>query len=304
MWEHKRIDVEQSSLEWYEHRMHYRNASETAIIMGLSPWISPLMLYNQKKGLELQHENAAMAHGLNHESDALNALNLRYPHHDFAPAVYAYGPYSASLDGITPDIGMAAEIKCPVKGRLSSLWKSVQSGIIPPYYRVQIEQQMRCADASESLLWVWCASSQTGLESPIFEQDNALWNRIQDAWELFQTCLDTHTPPAPTHLDSVARTDPEWLTLARQYHHAKQALEAAQQEVDQISERIKLTSKGSKQYGAGMTVTRYLKKGNVNYKAIPELKALNLDHYRDAPSWQHRITLDENYDSESNLRIT
>jgi hypothetical protein len=37
----------QSSAEWHEHRRKHRNASETPIVLGVSPWRTPYQLWPQ-----------------------------------------------------------------------------------------------------------------------------------------------------------------------------------------------------------------------------------------------------------------
>lgn len=43
--------------------------------------------------------------------------------------------------------------------------------------------------------------------------------------------------------------------------------------------------------GHGVTVTRFFKQGNVEYKRVPELKIVNLDRYRAAGRVEVRVTV-------------
>jgi len=45
-----------------------------------------------------------------------------------------------------------------------------------------------------------------------------------------------------------------------------------------------------KEQDAGVSVTRLWKRGNIDYKKIPELKVLELDQYRGSPREEARIT--------------
>jgi predicted phage-related endonuclease len=38
------INLVQGSAEWHEHRRLLRNASESAAVMGISPWVTPYQL--------------------------------------------------------------------------------------------------------------------------------------------------------------------------------------------------------------------------------------------------------------------
>ena len=53
----------QGSPEWHEHRRKYRNASETAVVLKLSPWLTPYQLWQQKLGLIEQEVTAAKLAG-------------------------------------------------------------------------------------------------------------------------------------------------------------------------------------------------------------------------------------------------
>ena len=57
------VRMVQGSPEWHEHRRKYRNASETPVILGLSPWQTPYQLWQLKLGLVEQEVTAAMRHG-------------------------------------------------------------------------------------------------------------------------------------------------------------------------------------------------------------------------------------------------
>ena len=47
----------------------------------------------------------------------------------------------------------------------------------------------------------------------------------------------------------------------------------------------------SREHGAGVTVTRYWKAGNVDYKKVPQLRGFDLDRYRGKAREEIRLTL-------------
>ena len=124
------IKLEQGSAEWLEHRKLYRNASETAAVMGESPWVTPYQLWELRTGRREQETNYAMRRGSALEPAAraaYEALTGRV----MQPRVVVDGEYSASLDGITFDGSLIVEIKAPLKGRDSKLWQAVEAGDVP-----------------------------------------------------------------------------------------------------------------------------------------------------------------------------
>jgi len=107
------IKLEQGSAEWLEHRKHYRNASETAAVMGESPWVTPYQLWELRTNRREQETNYAMRRGSSLEPaaratyEALTGCVMQL-------RVVVDGDYSASLDGITFDESMIVEIKAPL----------------------------------------------------------------------------------------------------------------------------------------------------------------------------------------------
>ena len=113
----------QGSAEWHEHRRQYRNASETPAVLGVSPWMTPYQLWQIKLGLAEPEVTPAMLHGTQLEPQARAAYEA-LTGHVMQPLVLVDGEYSASLDGITLGGERVLEIKCPFKGRDSTLWKA------------------------------------------------------------------------------------------------------------------------------------------------------------------------------------
>src|SRR5436190_7817693 len=88
------VKLMQGSAEWHEHRRRHRNASETPIVLGLSPWTTPYQLWMYKLGLVVPEVTPAMLHGTQLEPAAraafeqLTGLAVR-------PQVVVDGEYSA-----------------------------------------------------------------------------------------------------------------------------------------------------------------------------------------------------------------
>jgi len=119
----KIVRMLQGSPEWHEHRRTHRNASETPVLLGLSPWQTPYQLWQVKLGLLEPIVTPAMRHGSGLEALARAAYERRTGH-VMQPLVVVDDKYSASLDGMTLGGKRIVEIKCPVKGRDSTLWKT------------------------------------------------------------------------------------------------------------------------------------------------------------------------------------
>ena len=134
---------EQRTPEWYAARKDSIGASESSAIFGLNPYESLNRLILKKCGVtkegDQQRMKAICEHGVKYEQ-IIQEMYCR----DKNTTILEFGslPHqspelsmvTASPDGITPN-GCMLEIKAPVKRAIT--------GIPPPYYWVQCQQQMQ-----------------------------------------------------------------------------------------------------------------------------------------------------------------
>jgi predicted phage-related endonuclease len=98
------------------------------------------------------------------------------------PLVMVDGDYSASLDGLTLAGDRIVEIKCPLKGRDSTLWKTIAAGRLPEHYQYQVQHQLMVTKADIADVFVF-----DGTEGVVFPiaPDPSCWPRIHEAWHEF-----------------------------------------------------------------------------------------------------------------------
>jgi putative phage-type endonuclease len=171
------VNLVQGSPEWLEYRRSMRNASESAAVLGISPWVTPYQLWLLKTGRREQAVNAAMLNGTALEPEARSAYELETGH-VMQPLVMQDGDYSASLDGITLQGDLIVEIKVPMRGASSSLWRAVEAGQVPGHYSAQIQHQLMVSGATTAHLWVF--DGARGLLRAI-ERDESAMATIRDA---------------------------------------------------------------------------------------------------------------------------
>ena len=280
------IDLPQGSQAWLDYRLTMRNASETAAVLGVSPWCTPYQLWLLKTGRAQTKANAAMLRGTGLEP----AARLAYETETgtiVQPLVLQDGLYSASLDGMTLQGDLIVEIKCPYKGQASTLWNDVLAGQVPDHYAAQVQHQLMVSGAQLAHLYVFDGTE--GLLRPIEPIDHA-FQRIRDGWDQFQVYLDTDLPPPLTDADVVQREDADWAAAASAFAQAKQAADLADGVVIKARESLVALARHPKEQGAGVSVTRFWKAGPVNYKAVPELKGVNLERYRGKLREEVRVT--------------
>ena len=281
------IQLKQGSQEWLDYRRNMRNASETAAVLGVSPWMTPYQLWLLKTGRTESKATAAMQHGTDMEPAARAAYEAETGS-IMQPLVLRDGLYSASLDGMDLDGQLIVEIKCPFRAQDSELWRQVKAGQVPDHNTAQIQHQPMVSGAKLAHLYVFDGTQ--GILRPMEPIEHA-FQRIRDGWDWFQVFLDTDTPPPLTDADTVMREDDDWVAAATAFTQAKQAADLADVAVTQAREALLALALHPKEQGAGVSVTRYWKAGAVNYKVVPELKGVNLENYRGKLREEVRVTL-------------
>lgn len=182
-----RHDVAPNTPEWLELRKQYRTASEAAIVLGISPFQTPINFKLVKAGLKKQYYNSAMRRG--HELEA--QVRQHASDHfglDFKEQIWSRAGYLASLDGIDGDT--LVEIK--VSDRT---YNDLLDGEVPEYYFAQIQQQLFCSPATKGYLYVYSPSRDAYIMSSPIEEMPMYMESIAEAWEKFDAMeIDEHTP--------------------------------------------------------------------------------------------------------------
>jgi putative phage-type endonuclease len=280
------LKVVQGTPEWHAHRAAHRNASETPAVLGVSPWVTPYQLWLQRTGRVAPGVNPAMMRGTQLEPVAREA----YEHltgNVMEPLVLADGDYSASLDGMTLDGELILEIKCPVKGQESELWRGAQGGKLPEHYQWQVQHQLMVAGASLAHVYVFDGKTGILLELQPRQED---WCVIRDGWDRFMRFIAEGTEPPLMDRDTVLRTDSEWAGAAEAFLAAKESADTAIARLDDTKVALARLAKHTSEKGAGVVVARYWKAGPIDYKKVPELAAVDLELYRGPAREEVRVT--------------
>jgi putative phage-type endonuclease len=283
----KIVQLTQGSQAWLDYRLKMRNASETAAVLGESPWTTPYQLWMLKTGRSVSQSTAAMRHGTDMEPAARAAYEAQTGN-IMQPLVLQDGPYSASLDGMDFDGQLILEVKCPYRRQASALWNDAVVGVVPAQYRLQVQHQLMVSGAALAHLWVY--EGTQGLLLPI-ERDTVAMERIRLGWDQFQGYLDSDTPPPLTDADTVQRHDAAWTAAAAAFANAKAAVDAADAVLAQAREALVGLARHPKETGAGVSVTRFWKAGNVAYAKIPALKDIDLNQYRGSSREEVRVSV-------------
>ena len=202
----KKVELEQGSLEWHEHRSKYKNASEAPALMGTSSFMTRRQLKDEKNGEGKPFVgNIATEYGNKMESVALAKVSelLRI---DLDPCGWVNGEYSASLDAYGVDDegwSVKVEIKCPFQKTKSKLWKTVEKDEIPDQYYWQLVHQDMTVPTDRSYFFVYIDDDNYVLLPFVMNQGDDVV--LKANWDQFEECN-----PDPEFIE---RTDEEFGTL-------------------------------------------------------------------------------------------
>jgi len=129
-----------------------------------------------------------------------------------------------------------------------------------------------------------------GLLLPV-TPDPASWAQVRSAWDAFAACVEKAEPPPLTERDVRVRDDAEWLQVATTYRELRTAYEELGMAVEEAKAKLVALTSHAKEQGGGVSVTRLWKRGNIDYKRVPELKGVDLEPYRQASRDEVRVTL-------------
>lgn len=279
----KIIDLQQNTSEWHTLRRKSIGASDCSVIMGNNPGKDEYTLFQEKMGLHSQVENEAMRKGKELEPIALAKLNEESKV-EFKPCVIQSSERSwqiASLDGYHPETGMV-EIKCSLK-----LYSQAQQGIIPQMYIDQMQHQL-CVTGLP-MCYYYAFWQDNGVTIEVKRDDVYIANLVEKE-SIFYERMVKFDPPEPKHKEM---TQSDWLyeadiyqRLCKQESEVKKLKEASKQRLIEIG--------GGNAKGAGISLTKVIRPGVVNYNAyFDQLGEVDLEPFRSEPIEYWVVTKDK-----------
>lgn len=276
------VNLEQGTSSWLDWRREVVTATDSSIIMRKNPYKDPLTLWKEKMMIKPPDPvNSAMARGSYLEPKARDYFQeltgLRLP-----PVVFEHPSYSwmaASLDGYD---GMhLLEIKCPGERVL----EECRNGNIPEYWYIQVQHQLAVTGLEWAYLFIF--DGNEGFYKEIVLDKNLIERMIEEEKEFYRR-MQEFDPPPEKYLQ---RSDDAWLKQANNYATAKIAYDEAKRSLEREKDKLVALSGSSSTEGCGVRVCRFYSKGQIDYKSIPEIKALDLEKYRKPGSERINVTL-------------
>lgn len=278
-------NMEQGSSEWKSFRRDHITSTDSSIIMGLNPWVTPLQLWNKKITGEETKENYAMRRGTAMEAKAREWATEMIGV-DLEPAVVVSSEHEwamTSLDGTAPEHKVLIEIKCPGEKGM----EKARNGEIPEYYKCQCQHHLMVTGYSRCHFINF--DGESGVITIINRDESFIQEMIKKEMEFLYMLRDFVAPEA-TERDFQPRLDDSWHIASLRYIKAKDELKRAEEEVERTKNVLIELSRDTNSQGCGVKLQMIFRKGVVKYSDIPELKNVNLEKYRNKPSGYWKLT--------------
>lgn len=282
----KTVQLQQGSPEWLAFRRERIGASDTPAIMGKSPFKTAFDLWEEKSLGREGRKSAAMTRGSLMEQEARDWYNRTYGT-NFQPAVGIHEENDwmmASLDGYDPEKNFHLEIKCPGEATI----ESIASGNIPEYILWQVQHQLYVNGLEKAVLLTYNQSRQ--IETCLFRDQSMIDDLVASSKVFYFDYLVAMIPPLLKDADSEERTDFLWECLAEERQGINLQLEELKIQDEKNRQAMIEAAAGRPCRGFGVSLTKCIKAGSIDYKKIPQLKSLDLEAYRKPPVEYWRVS--------------
>ena len=276
--------MQQNTQEWLELRKNYIGASDAPVILGVSPWRTPYQLWQEKLGIgKAQAENSAMRYGKEMEEPARRAYEA-YTGNLVSPEVVFHPEKKfmmTSLDGLSFDRQIAVEIK----NSNQDDHQTARNGKVPEKYYPQVQHQLACLNLN--VLHYFSYRSGDGVLVEV-ERDHAFIDRLyQEEGNFWDRVLNLDAPDL-SERDYVKIEDEDFIRLASEWGNLTKQLALLEKKEKEYRAALIAKADGHNAKGNGISLTKIVRKGTVDYKKVPELIGVDLEAYRKKPveSWR------------------
>ena len=261
------IDKEIGSEEWHEYRNNRIGASDSACILGISPFKTAKQLYHEKVDGIKQKSNFAMRRGLDREEEARcwfedhTGINVQPVLVEHPLLEWKF----ATLDGMSTDGKTVLEIKwCNVK-----VHELAKQGQVIDYYYSQVQSQIECVGV-EFGYFLSCHEKNGSVDFvliKVLRDGEYIKNLLKLEQSFYYDHLLPKIPPEPSDKDCplISSCGPDFDVMCKEYIKINEQIK----ELTEIKEDIMsyLKSKiGSSGCSASYSLKKSVVKGSYDFK--------------------------------------
>lgn len=239
------VNLDQNTREWLQFRKSRIGSSDAPIIMGISPWQTPLQLWQKKTGriVDEQLTTFPVLRGQKWEPAARARYELKTGM-ELPPTVKVHSRYKfliASLDGFSEEDQIICEIKC-LTGRKT--FDEAKAGRVVDHYYSQIQHQLLVSGAKEAHFFCVLIGKQGNQEAIIDEAlvivkpDEAYQKDMLVKLIDFYNCLVDDRQPVLTERDFLEADDQSTVFLFSKIKPIKQEIARKTAMIDKLAEEV------------------------------------------------------------------
>jgi putative phage-type endonuclease len=265
----------QGTETWKAWRLKVIGASDCPAIMGVCPYKTQYQLFEEKMGLREPPVNSAMRYGSENEEKARNEFIdmlgvIVVPYVTVHPKI----PYmAASLDGRSTDGKVIVELKC--NGDKNH--NIAKEGNIPPNHYAQMQHQMEVCGLPDCYYFSYQPGDTVMIK---VKRDQGYIDDLLKKEAEFWECIENFTPPPLTKRDYQFKADPTWCDIASDWVATSKELKKLKEKEEDLRDALISLSHGQSSIGGGIKLSKRVRRGAVNYDAIPQLDDVDLNKYR------------------------
>jgi putative phage-type endonuclease len=271
--------IQQNTPEWLAMRKNYIGASDAPPIVGVSPWTTPYQLWQEKLSLTKEGQKTGAMHRGNvleeparHLFESMTGL-LTAPEVKFHPTIKYM---MASMDGIDVEGKSIVEIKCPNKQDHAI----AEAGEIPEKYFPQLQHQLEVCELE--MAYYFSFDGETGVIVKVFRDEKYIKELLQKEKEFWE-CVQELRQPNLTPRDYVQKSTPQLISQTNLLKDIRKQLKELTSKEEEIEKELIMEAGTQNLLVNGISVSRNIRKGTVDYKMIPELQNIDLEQYRKKP---------------------
>jgi putative phage-type endonuclease len=275
----------QGTPQWHALRKTKIAASDAPAIMQVSPWKTPLDVWNEKCHLPCKDKKSPfMQRGLDLEPQALQTFEqitgyLMMPKVVLHPTI---DYLMASLDGMELSGKAIVEIKCP--GQIDH--NCALDGEVPAKYIPQLMHQMECSGLKKAYYFSYTLTSYKVLE--VHFDEKYVENLLKEEAE-FWNCVLTKTEPK-SKKNYIQMNSQEWTDAANQYKEIGRQISLLEDQRKAYKDCLFAMANGMQTQGAGVTLSKITRRGKVDVDALAKDAKLDPEKYREPSKEEWRIT--------------
>lgn len=279
--------MEQNTDEWLNWRRQGIGASDVPIIMNVSPYKTPLQLWEEKMGLRESQGAPNFIQQKGHELEVIarNKFEIETGK-TWEPALVEHAKFPhfrASLDGINAEKNTVWE--CKFVGQ--EIFDQVQNdGMIPEHYWPQVQWQLFVTGAEMAVFYVIKETHEVAktVVTPDIEYIKKMVRTVSKFWKMIQD----GEVPKPSDRDTLEIIRPDLKEKVSLLSDKKKQLVQLSGQIKELEKDIISSLPHTNCNIHGVVVKRIKRQGSVDYSKIPEIQEVDLDQYRKKDSYFYK----------------